>query len=109
MLLQMLAVYDRFGRLMYGSEILAKDVLEYVIYEKHITNRYGEWRIHAKIIPDWMPPKDPVIKTYRIPEDNSEEPPPTESKQLQAGESSQQISPQADTPALATAWVHSFM
>jgi len=29
---QMLAIYDRFGRLMHGSEILAKDVLEYVVF-----------------------------------------------------------------------------
>lgn len=65
----MLTVYDRFGRLMYGSEILAKDVLEYVVFEKHISNRYGTWRMHAKIIPDWLPPKDPVTKTYRVVED----------------------------------------
>lgn len=48
---QSLAVYDRFGRLLYGSEILAKDVLEYVVFEKHLSNEYGQWRIHAKIIP----------------------------------------------------------
>ncbi|KAJ8967914.1 hypothetical protein NQ317_018835 [Molorchus minor] len=28
---QTLAIYDRFGRLMHGSEIVAKDVLEYVV------------------------------------------------------------------------------
>lgn len=56
---QQLAVYDRFGRLLHGSEILAKDVLEYIVYEKHLSNMYGVWRIHAKIIPDWAPVKDP--------------------------------------------------
>ncbi|XP_064471916.1 large ribosomal subunit protein mL45-like [Ornithodoros turicata] len=61
---QTLAVYDRFGRLMYGSEAMAKDVLEYVVFEKHLANVYGTWRIHAKIIPDWMPPREPVLKTY---------------------------------------------
>ncbi|KAK9891091.1 hypothetical protein WA026_013412 [Henosepilachna vigintioctopunctata] len=61
---QMLAIYDRFGRLMHGSEILAKDVLEYVVFEKHLANEYGIWRIHQKIIPDWMPPKEPVQRTY---------------------------------------------
>lgn len=63
---QVLAIYDRFGRLMHGSEILAKDVLEYVVFEKHISNEYGVWRLHEKIIPDWMPAKDPAPITYRI-------------------------------------------
>lgn len=63
---QVLAIYDRFGRIMHGSEILAKDVLEYVVFEKHISNEYGSWRIHAKLIPDWMPAKDPTPLTYRI-------------------------------------------
>lgn len=61
---QQLAVYDRFGRLMHGSEILAKDVLEYVVFEKHLANMYGIWRMHGKIIPDWMPPKQPSAHTF---------------------------------------------
>lgn len=63
---QVLAIYDRFGRLMHGSEILAKDVLEYVVFEKHLSNEYGEWRLHDKLIPDWMPAKEPAPITYRI-------------------------------------------
>lgn len=70
---QVLAIYDRFGRLMHGSEILAKDVLEYVVFEKHISNEYGVWRLHEKIIPDWMPPKEPASITYRI-DDEPEKP-----------------------------------
>ncbi|XP_057657830.1 probable 39S ribosomal protein L45, mitochondrial [Diorhabda carinulata] len=62
---QTLAIYDRFGRLMHGSEIIAKDVLEYVVFEKHLSNQYGVWRIHAKIIPDWLPPKEPSLLTYK--------------------------------------------
>ncbi|XP_068619963.1 large ribosomal subunit protein mL45 [Battus philenor] len=65
---QQLAVYDRFGRLLHGSEILAKDVLEYIVFEKHLANLYGTWRIHAKIIPDWAPPKDPSKLTRIMPE-----------------------------------------
>ncbi|KAK7864654.1 hypothetical protein R5R35_012423 [Gryllus longicercus] len=61
---QVLAIYDRFGRLMHGSEILAKDVLEYVVFEKHLSNQYGLWRLHDKIIPDWMPPREPGLKTF---------------------------------------------
>lgn len=63
---QTLAVYDRFGRLMHGSEILAKDVLEYVVFEKNISNEYGTWRLHSKIIPDWTPQRDPRLSTWRV-------------------------------------------
>ncbi|EDX13957.1 GD20969 [Drosophila simulans] len=78
---QMLAIYDRFGRLMHGSEIITKDVLEYVVFEKHISNEYGKWRLHDKIIPDWLPAKQPAPITYRLIED-AEEPP----KELSAGD-----------------------
>ena len=27
------------------------------MFEKHLANLYGTWRLHAKIIPDWMPAK----------------------------------------------------
>ncbi|CAH0550135.1 unnamed protein product [Brassicogethes aeneus] len=62
---QTLAIYDRFGRLIHGSEIIAKDVLEYVVFEKHLASQYGVWRVHAKIIPDWMPPKEPSPITFK--------------------------------------------
>nr|KAF6296359.1 mitochondrial ribosomal protein L45 [Myotis myotis] len=64
---QTLAIYDRFGRLMYGQEDVPKDVLEYVVFEKHLTNPYGSWRMHGKIVPPWAPPKQPILKTLMIP------------------------------------------
>ncbi|XP_041789621.1 39S ribosomal protein L45, mitochondrial [Chelmon rostratus] len=64
---QTLAIYDRFGRLMLGSEEQPKDVLEYVVIERHLVNPYGRWRLHGKIVPSWAPAKDPVIKTVMIP------------------------------------------
>ncbi|KOB73905.1 putative mitochondrial ribosomal protein l45 [Operophtera brumata] len=84
---QQLAVYDRFGRLLHGSEILAKDVLEYIVFEKHLSNLYGTWRVHAKIIPDWAPAKDPSKLTRVFEEEPPAETPDTEEK--------------ADTPAIA--------
>jgi len=51
---QILAVYDRFGRLIHGHPSVAKDVLEYVIFEKHLASLYGKWRLHAKIVPEWL-------------------------------------------------------
>lgn len=71
---QMLCIYDRFGRLYKGSEILRKDVLEYVVFENHLANQYGTWRMHIKIIPPWMPPREVGDKTYVLePETNEVE------------------------------------
>ncbi|XP_054849679.1 39S ribosomal protein L45, mitochondrial [Eublepharis macularius] len=64
---QTLAIYDRFGRLMYGGEQIPKDVLEYVVLERHLVNPYSPWRLHGKIVPSWAPPKDAVTKTVMIP------------------------------------------
>ncbi|XP_048842897.1 39S ribosomal protein L45, mitochondrial [Brienomyrus brachyistius] len=64
---QTVAIYDRFGRLMLGNEDEPRDVLEYVVLERHLINSYGCWRLHGKIIPAWAPPKEPVIKTVMIP------------------------------------------
>lgn len=60
--MQTLAIYDRFGRLMLGNEEQPKDVLEYLVLERHLVNPYGRWRLHGKIVPSWAPVKDPVIK-----------------------------------------------
>ncbi|KAE8300598.1 39S ribosomal protein L45, mitochondrial [Larimichthys crocea] len=64
---QTLAIYDRFGRLMLGSEEQPKDVLEYLVIERHLVNPYSQWRLHGKIVPSWAPAKDPIIKTVMIP------------------------------------------
>ncbi|XP_058795757.1 large ribosomal subunit protein mL45 isoform X2 [Phymastichus coffea] len=61
---QILALYDRFGRLIHGSKIIKKDVLDYVVFEKHLSNTYSKWRLHGKIIPTWMPPQKCVLKTF---------------------------------------------
>ncbi|KAJ8709396.1 hypothetical protein PYW07_009222 [Mythimna separata] len=84
---QQLAVYDRFGRLIHGSEILAKDVLEYIVFEKHLSNLYGTWRIHEKIIPDWTPPKEPskLTRVMPEPEPNIVQVESEETKQVEAG------------------------
>lgn len=66
-LYQSLAIYDRFGRLMYGNEELVKDCLEYVVFEKHIVEEYARWRIHGKIIPPWLPKPDAILRTMKQP------------------------------------------
>ena len=40
--------------MIHGSPVVAKDVLEYVVFEKYLASFYGKWRMHAKIIPDWL-------------------------------------------------------
>ena len=62
-----MALYDRFGRLMYGSEDLIKDCLEYVVFEKHLSDTYGVWRVHDKLTPDWAPKPQPIYRTIRQP------------------------------------------
>ena len=29
------------------------------MFEKHIANFYGQWRVHGKVTADWMPKKEP--------------------------------------------------
>lgn len=50
-----MAVYDRFGRLMCGSETVPKDTVDHIVFEKHLSDTLGRWRIHAKLKPDWLP------------------------------------------------------
>jgi len=64
---QILAIYDRFGRLMYGDSQLPKGVVEYIVMEKWITDTNGLWRIHGKIMPEDAPPRAEMIKTYKVP------------------------------------------
>lgn len=109
---QSLAIYDRFGRLMHGSEIIAKDVLEYVVFEKNISNLYGEWRMHAKIIPPWAEPKQPSPTTYRaITNEGNDENLPDKSSYIEDQEQaieavqteSENKNNQTNSPPLATA------
>ncbi|XP_053615959.1 large ribosomal subunit protein mL45 [Plodia interpunctella] len=89
---QQLSVYDRFGRLIHGSEIIAKDVLEYIVFEKHLSNLYGTWRIHEKIIPDWTPPKEAskltrVASAPALPEPEAKEVAVMDEKETKVAES----------------------
>jgi len=63
---QQVALYDRFGRLVYGHPEHAQDLLEYVVVEKHIVDEYGSWRIHAKQSPEWLQRKLPYLPTFRL-------------------------------------------
>lgn len=42
------------------------------MFEKHLSNEYGIWRIHGKIIPNWMSPIEIPSKTYILPKEKKE-------------------------------------
>lgn len=60
---QIMAVYDRHGRLVLGSPIDVKEVLEYIVFEKYLANEYGLWRIHDRIRPEQEQTKPEVMQT----------------------------------------------
>lgn len=80
-----MALYDRFGRLMFGSETVPKDVLDFVVFEKHMSDTYGRWRIHGKITPEWKTADMPFRKTIVIPDEADDSEDSNEAKQ--SGES----------------------
>ncbi|KAI3383230.1 hypothetical protein SNEBB_010765 [Seison nebaliae] len=51
---QTISVYDRFGYLMFGDPEVPREILDYMVFEKLITDTNGEWRLHTKIIPEWQ-------------------------------------------------------
>lgn len=62
---QMLAVYDRHGRLVHGSPSDVKEVIEYIVFEKHASDEFGVWRMHGKISSN-MDPDQAASKTYVV-------------------------------------------
>lgn len=46
--------------------------MDYIVFEKHLSNEYGIWRIHGKIIPNWMSPIEIPSKTYILPKEKKE-------------------------------------
>ena len=65
---QSVAIYDRFGRLAYGDPTLPRTVLEFVVFEKRVSDTYGAWRLHGKLEPEWLETRAPVKRTFRVPE-----------------------------------------
>ena len=68
--------------MIHGSEVVAKDVLEYVVFEKHLSNIYGLWRLHSKIVPDWLPAREPGRLTFKIPKEEPKKEKEAESKEV---------------------------
>ncbi|GMR42192.1 hypothetical protein PMAYCL1PPCAC_12387, partial [Pristionchus mayeri] len=68
---QILAVYDRFGHLVLGSETEPRTTLEYVVFENHIAVIDGKWRLHDKVYPRWLDRKEPAQFTVELKEGES--------------------------------------
>ncbi|MCP9259354.1 putative 39S ribosomal protein L45, mitochondrial [Dirofilaria immitis] len=64
--MQKVALYDRFGRLILGTEHEAKPVMEYVVFENHIASFDGIWRLHDKVYPEWIKPKRNLPRQTKI-------------------------------------------
>ena len=63
---QCLALYDQFGRLIFGSEEAFRDCLEFVVFERHLTDEYGKWRVHGRIKPEELDSGETVLRTVKI-------------------------------------------
>ena len=81
--------------MIHGSEVVAKDVLEYVVFEKHLSNIYGLWRLHSKIVPDWLPAREPGRLTFKIPKEEPKTEKEAESKEVVSEE--QEEEPQRES------------
>jgi len=57
---QKVAIFDRFGHLLLGSQNEPRNCLEYVVFENHIASWDGIWRFHDKVYPKWLEPKASV-------------------------------------------------
>uniref|UniRef100_A0A914P964 Uncharacterized protein n=1 Tax=Panagrolaimus davidi TaxID=227884 RepID=A0A914P964_9BILA len=74
---QKLAIYDRFGKILLGSETEEKDTLEFVVFECHVSSLDGEWRLHDKVYPSGIGPKEgPLDKKIieNLPDDQEQRP-----------------------------------
>ncbi|TKR77978.1 hypothetical protein L596_018860 [Steinernema carpocapsae] len=66
---QRLAVFDRFGQLLLGSEAEVRDCVEYVVFENHVSSMDGMWRLHDKVHPRWAKTKHPSVQTRMLKSD----------------------------------------
>lgn len=46
-----MAIKDKHGRHVKGSDKEVREVVDYVVFERHLTNKYGKWRVCGKLFP----------------------------------------------------------
>ena len=47
--LKVMAIKDKHGRHITGSDKEVKEVVDYVVFERHLTNKYGVWKVCGKL------------------------------------------------------------
>ncbi len=60
--LQILAITDNHGRRLKGDKKKSKQVIDYVVFEKHLVNPYGQWKIIGKLIPQEQIPASKLLQ-----------------------------------------------
>ena len=48
--LKVFAIKDKHGRHVSGSDKQVKEVVDFVVFERHLTNKYGKWKVCGKLI-----------------------------------------------------------
>ena len=49
--LKVMAIKDKHGQHIKGSDKEVREVVDYVVFERHLTNKYGKWRVCGKLFP----------------------------------------------------------
>eukprot|EP00794_Sanderia_malayensis_P002992 gene2992-3449_t len=53
---QILAITDNHGRKLKGDKKKSKEVIDYVVLERHLVNPYGQWKVIGKLMPQKLVP-----------------------------------------------------
>ena len=56
-----MAIKDKHGRHIKGSDKEVREVVDYVVFERHLTNKYGKWRVCGKLFPQ-LPRKQDTMQ-----------------------------------------------
>ena len=81
---------------------LRRTVLNTLFSRNISADEYGSWRIHAKILPDWMSQGHTILRTLRQPNSTEEKLTGTDDAQQ---DSATPTDAKKDDPILATAWL----
>lgn len=65
---QVMAVKDKHGRHLKGSDKEVREVVDYVVFERHLSNKHGKWRVCGKLFAPL--PQRPNIVQRQLTEKN---------------------------------------
>jgi len=47
--MKVMAIKDKHGRHITGSDKEVKEIVDFVVFERHLTNKYGVWKVCGKL------------------------------------------------------------